>query len=156
MEDLRSQKVALVFDCTYFANSSVFGEVTPELLREHMMAYFEGIFVDIPLDDSRGDFYKVTSPEIIMTQKELESVYIIPDADKLPTDDESILADFEAEGVPVIYLELEKRTRQLENQGLTRSDAQGVASAEGFDPDRERYIALAKTEGHKPNPDSHS
>lgn len=151
MSNLTTRKAVIVFDCNHLIKSSIFGEITEEMLRDYMNAFFKDVFVDYKLEEEQGDFYNMTNPKIIMTQEELDTVRLTPEEEgyKLPTDDESILADFKKDGTDIKYLELEKRTRQLENEGLTRSDAQGVASAEGFDPDRERFIALAKAESAK-------
>ena len=59
---------------------------------------------------------------------------IMENTGTIPTDDASIIADFKIIGVQdyARWLPYERRVRELENEGLTRSDAQGVADAEGL------------------------
>jgi len=126
--------VAIIVEVEHLKNSSVFGEIPDEMLREHLQAWVDSLFVQTPIYEERGDFYTVSKPRIVLKQSELDTVCIVPEEDKLPTDDETILADFAKDGTPEKYLAYEKRCRELENEGCTRSDAQGIAVAEGFDP----------------------
>ena len=130
--------VAIIIDVEHLKTSSVFGEITDELLREQLQGWVDSLFINTPIYEEHGDFYTASNPRVVLTQSELDTVYIVPEEDKIPTDDASILADFERDGTDVKYLAYEKRCRELENEGLTRSDAQGVASAEGLDPDDRR------------------
>lgn len=127
--------VAIIVEVEHLKSSSVFGEITDEWLRESFQAWMDSVFVHTPIYEERGDFYTVSKPRIVLKQSELDTVCIVDEADKLPTDDESILADFAKDGTPEKYLAYEKRCRELENEGCTRSDAQGIAGAEGLDPD---------------------
>ncbi|RUP38916.1 MAG: hypothetical protein EKK63_11145 [Acinetobacter sp.] len=130
--------VAIIIDVEHLKTSSVFGEINDELLREQLQGWVDSLFIKTPIYEEHGDFYTASNPKVVLTQSELNTVYIIPEEDQIPTDDASILADFERDGTDIKYLAYEKRCRQLENDGLTRSDAQGVAGAEGLDPDAHR------------------
>ena len=127
--------VAIIIDVEHLKTSSVFGEITDELLREQLQGWVDSLFIKTPIYEEHGDFYTASNPKVVLKQSELDTVCIVDEVVKLPTDDESILADFAKDGTDIKYLEYEKRCRELENEGCTRSDAQGIAGAEGLDPD---------------------
>lgn len=109
MENTIKRTVAIVVEVEHLKNSSVFGEITDEMLREHLQAWVDSLFIKTPIYEERGDFFTASEPGIIMTQAQLDTLFIVAEEDKLPTDDETILADFAKDGTPVKYLAYEKR-----------------------------------------------
>jgi hypothetical protein len=122
MENIINRQVTITFDLKHLINSPVLGEVTEEMLKEHIQTYFASVCVDVPIVEAEGDFFSITNPDVEIGEE------------NIPTDDESIVADLEREGIPLSYLPYEKRCRELENKGIPRSDAQGIAESEGLHP----------------------
>lgn len=131
MENLNRRKIPILFELEHLIQSPVLGTITDEMLQSHIQTFFDNIFVRVPLFEEEGDFYNLINPQVFITKEQL-SLFA---TDKIPTDDESILADFERDGTDIKYLDYEKRCRELENEGCDRSDAQCIAGAEGLDPD---------------------
>ena len=96
--------VAIIIDVEHLKTSSVFGEITDEILREHLQGWVDSLFINTPIYEEHGDFYTASNPRVVLTQSELDTVYIVPEEDKIQTDDASILADFERDGTDVKYL----------------------------------------------------
>jgi hypothetical protein len=146
---LIKRKIAVILTCEHLQNSPVFGDVTDEQIAEWIKEQLGVMLVDTDLHPAEGDIFKLSEPNVIMNQEQLSTVFIIHPDDMLPTDDESLLADFARDNTDIKYLEYERRCRELENDGFTRGDAQGVAGAEGLDPDQALLNAkLGRTMQH--------
>lgn len=131
MENIRRRKIPILVEIEHLIQSPVLGEITDDMLQTHIQAFVDSVFVNVPLIAEEGDFFNLVNPKVFMTKEQLDLFTF----DKIPTDDASILADFERDGTDVKYLAYEKRCRELENEGCDRSDAQGIAGTEGLDPD---------------------
>lgn len=132
----KKRKIIVMFDCEHLDESKILGKITDELLSGGIAEFFKLCFADVEMHPEEGDFYTIKNPVVITTQAQLDTVCLVHPDEMLPTDDESILADFSRDGTHPKFLQYEKRCRELENDGCTRSDAQGIASAEGLDPDQ--------------------
>lgn len=117
--ELINKKIVVNLDCEHIQDSPVFGKVTNESIVERLTEQLKLMLVDTEIHPSEGDIFKLSNP-----------VVSIEDAVELiPTDDDSILKFLKSQGIDESQLSYEKYCRELENEGMTRSDAQGVADA---------------------------
>lgn len=139
MSTLIKRKIAVILTCEHLTESPVFGEVTDEQIAEWIKEQLSIMLVDTDIHPAEGDIFKLSEPNVIMNQEQLDTVCIIHPDDMIPTDDASILEYFSSCNIPVTLLEYERRCRELKNAGLTRSDAEGVAGAEGLHPYKDYF-----------------
>lgn len=64
MSETTKRKILITFDCEHLLNSPVFGDVTDEMLSEHIRAFFEPFCIDAKLREEYGDFYNITNPVV--------------------------------------------------------------------------------------------
>lgn len=131
MENIKRRTIPILIDVENLIQSPVLGEITDDMLQTHIQSFVDSVFVNVPLVEEEGDFFNLINPQVFITKEQLNLFAF----EKIPTDDASILADFERDGTDIKYLAYEKRCRELENEGCDRSDAQGIAGEEGLDPD---------------------
>lgn len=139
MADLIKRKIAIIMDIEYVEDSPVFGKVTDEFLTEHVNEQLKGMFVSTDIHPEEGDLFRLTNASAILKQSYLDTVCLIHPDDFQPTDEETVRAEFERDGTPLKYLAWEIAVRKLENEGLTRSDAQGALEVQYLDPDSPFY-----------------
>jgi len=122
--DKRQLKVTIEFDCECLETSPVLGKISDKTLSGAIEEFFKIYFTDAEMHPEEGDFYTLSNPVVASIEEDY----------KYPLDDESILAEFKLTGVTDIetWLPYEKRVRELQNEGMTRGDAQGVADMEGL------------------------
>jgi hypothetical protein len=67
MSETTKRKILITFDCEHLLNSPVFGDITDEMLFEHIQAFlnvFEAFHVNAKLREEYGDFYNITNPVV--------------------------------------------------------------------------------------------
>jgi hypothetical protein len=121
--ETRERTVLVKLDCRHLEKLAGNVPVTDEMLTGMIEQFFD-------LYMSNEAEYKGDLPDVYAIK--LREVSVVNEYDNIPTDYASVVEYLECCGVdltPQNILE-ETRTRELENEGLTRSDAQGVVDCE--------------------------
>lgn len=108
------------FRCKSLEESPVLGKISDEFLESVVLEFFKLYFTQSDeIKPEEGDFYSLNPVSAMFEEM-------------IPTDRESIIDALTIMKVPLTEQNIleEIRTRELENEGLTRSDAQGVVDAE--------------------------
>lgn len=71
---LTKRKIYVTLDLEHIQNSPVFGNITDELIAEHVAELFSILLVDIDIHPEEGDFFKVSNPVVTLEYPELLSV----------------------------------------------------------------------------------
>lgn len=121
--ELIKKQIIVKLDCEHIKDSPVFGEITPEMIVERLTEQLKLMLVETDIHPSEGDIFKLSNPSVSIEAAELNQ------DDMIPTDDESILAYLKSQGMDESQLSYERYCRELENEGMTRSDAQSVADS---------------------------
>lgn len=121
--ELIKKQIIVKLDCEHIKDSPVFGEITSEMIVERLTEQLKLMLVETDIHPSEGDIFKLSNPSVSIEAAELSQ------DDMIPTDDESILAYLKSQGMDESQLSYERYCRELENEGMTRSDAQSVADA---------------------------
>lgn len=70
----------IIVEVEHLKNSSVFGKITDDILREHLQAWVDSIFIETPIYEEHGDFYTVSKPTIVLNQHD-DTLCIVDEAD---------------------------------------------------------------------------
>ena len=119
---MQDRILTIRFRCKSLEESPVLGKISDEFLEAVALEFFKLYFTQSDeIKPEEGDFYSLSPISAN-----------IEEGGWIPTDRETVIEDFKRWDVPLTEENIiaEIRTRQLENEGLTRSDAQGVADAE--------------------------
>jgi len=118
--DTKDRVLTVRFRCKHLTESPVLGQITDTMLEVAALEFFKLYFADSDeINPEAGDFYTLHPVSAMLEYT-------------VPTDRESVMDYLSLCNVPLDEQNIleEIRTRELENEGMTRSDAQSVVDVE--------------------------